>query len=83
MRTAKYQVLCDRIRDETEAGAVVIVFRGKHGSGYCVRADDTQPTLVSVLPAMLRDLAGQLDTELGADNGKQPAYRKRYRAVRS
>jgi hypothetical protein len=65
---APYDELCEYVREETDAaGAVVIVFRGKYGSGYSVRSNPTIPAIATVLSTILRDMADQLDTDLAND----------------
>ncbi len=64
--SSPYDALCEVVRHSAEAaGAVVIVIRGNHGSGYSIRADPLFPAIAPVLPDILRDLALQLDTEMG------------------
>jgi hypothetical protein len=62
---AQYGEVCEHIRDQTNAaGAVVIVFRGKHGSGYAIRSDPMHSAIAPALPNILRDMADELDREL-------------------
>lgn len=61
---AQYEELCEKIRrDLHAAGAVVIVFRGDHGSGYGIRADPALPAIAPALPTILRDMADQLELD--------------------
>lgn len=54
----KYDDLCTYVREQTEAkGAIVIVFDGKHGSGFSCQADG--PTTLS-LPRLLESVARQI-----------------------
>lgn len=77
MAHVQYQKLCELVRKRTSAaGAIVIVLRGKHGSGYAVETSGPMsPTLLPVLPSILRDLATQLDKEQGI----QPKERRHAR----
>jgi hypothetical protein len=58
----KYDEWCTAVRDETHAGAVIlIVFQGEHGSGFSVQA----PIEVTLrLPAILRDVAAEIERDL-------------------
>lgn len=73
MAHEQYQKLCELVRKRTSAaGAIVIVLRGKNGSGYAVdAAGPMAPTLLPVLPGILRDLAAQLDKEQGIPAPKE------------
>jgi hypothetical protein len=58
----KYDALCTKIREETKAeGAILMVFNGNQGSGFSVQAPFE---LTVALPAILRDLARQIDDDL-------------------
>lgn len=71
MSSAQLDELCGLVRTKTNASsAIVIVLRGKprldytgkRGSDYAVCTEDgIAPTFVPELPAILRDLANQID----------------------
>jgi hypothetical protein len=57
----KYDDLCTYVREKAEAlGVVVLVFDGNNGSGFSVQ---TPPSLAAALPAMLRDMADQIEAD--------------------
>lgn len=65
MALSPYDELCEGIRfSAAAAGAVVIVFRGKHGSGYSIRSDPELPAIAPAIPEILRDMADQMESDL-------------------
>jgi hypothetical protein len=59
----KYDHLATAARRDAEAlGVIVIVIRGKLGSGFSVQLDDALRPFA--LPGLLRDVADQIDADL-------------------
>jgi hypothetical protein len=57
----KYNELCTYVREKAEAlGVVVLIFEGNQGNGFSVQAP---PSLAGALPAMLRDMANQIEAD--------------------
>jgi hypothetical protein len=59
----KYDTLCTYVREQAEAeGAIVVIMRGKDGSGFAVQADlQTQLTLPDILEFMARQIRADLE----------------------
>lgn len=54
----KYDDLCTLVRDEADAeGAIVIVIRGKQGTGFSVQAGID---VLAALPRMLEEIAAEI-----------------------
>lgn len=61
----KYDDLCTHVRVTAEARcAIVMIFHGKEGSGFSVQSD---AETLAVLPAMLRDMADEMDGDIRRD----------------
>jgi len=59
----KYDRSCSQVREETNAGAVIlIVLGGDLGSGFSVQAF---PSLLPGLPTLLRTVAAELEASCG------------------
>ncbi len=55
----KYDRLCTLVRERAKArGAVVIVLRGEHGSGFSVQVE---PKFLTGVATVLREVADQMD----------------------
>lgn len=55
----KYDHLCTYVRKESGGdGAIIIVLNGENGNGFSCQAT---PETTKLLPAILRDLAGQIE----------------------
>jgi hypothetical protein len=64
----RYDDLATLVRERTEAdGVVVMVFGGKSGDGFSVQAD---LETTSALPAILRQLANQIEDDLKSGPGE-------------
>lgn len=60
MGPGKYDDLCTIVREKTRAqGAIVMVFHGDSGSDFSVQAP---ADVVARLPAILRHVAGQIES---------------------
>ncbi len=58
----KYDEACTSARAATKAdGTILIVIGGEHGNGFSVQMP---PQLVKDIPAMLRDVANQVEHDL-------------------
>lgn len=58
----RYDSFCTTVREANAAeGAVVIVIKGKHGSGFSVQGDER---LTLALPALLRAVAEQIEHDI-------------------
>ncbi len=63
----KYDDLCTFVRVTAGArGAIVMIFHGNDRSGFSVQAD---PETLAVLPAMLRDMANEMEGDIRRDLG--------------
>jgi hypothetical protein len=60
----RYDDICTEVRKRTEAdGVIMIVLRGKHGSGFTVQADmRTQLLLPDILDEVANGIRASLDT---------------------
>jgi hypothetical protein len=64
----RYDDFATYVRERTEAGGVIVmVFGGKSGDGFSVQAD-LETTFA--LPAILRDLANQIERDLKRGPGE-------------
>jgi len=60
MGPGKYDALCSEVRVGSKAAAVLLmVIAGDKGSGFSVQTAD--PELLAALPAILRDVAKQIE----------------------
>lgn len=60
----KYDDLCTYVREQAKAaGAIVIVIGGAKGAGFSVQAP---PIVTLKLPALLRELAKQIEESIAA-----------------
>jgi hypothetical protein len=58
----KYDDICTRAREDAIAGcALLIILDGEHGHGFS--AQFTDPSYVQRLPAILRDIAKQIERD--------------------
>jgi hypothetical protein len=65
----RYDDLCTKVREEAQADAVVVaVINGRVGSGFSVQATGLA---VVKLPALLRDLASQLEADMWGSDGQE------------
>jgi len=59
-----YDNWCTKVREGTKSsGVILIVFGGEAGSGFSMQAT---PELTMALPAILRNVADQIDRDGGA-----------------
>ena len=64
----KYDDICTRAREQAQAtAAIVIILEGNKGSGFSLQADmRVYETMTARLPALLRDMAAQIEKDLNA-----------------
>lgn len=69
----KYDDTCTLAREHAEAQACIVIIRnGKHGSGFSLQVAGTPGDLHMInatLPAVLRELAEQIEKENGRRDG--------------